>query len=83
MKLKIVQPEVDKKDEDVIELWLEYGKCVSGDVKLFSRKSGGPSCCELTISHDRHIEVIAFDTDEERKYRVCNPTNLNKLIIYP
>ena len=36
MKLKIVQPEVEKKDDDVIELWLEYTSL--DNVWLCSRK---------------------------------------------
>ena len=82
MKLKIVQPEVEKKDEDVIELWLEYDPQTAEEVRLFSRKHG-KKCVEATINTEGGIEIVAFDIDKNRTYRLCNPTNLKNLIIFP
>jgi hypothetical protein len=65
MKLKIVQPEIEKKEEEEIELYLEYSSYQ--DVYLCSRKNGHV-CREILIDRSRDVCIIVdgpFVVDRE------------------
>jgi hypothetical protein len=57
MKLKIVQPKVEREEEDEIELWLEKSK--NGSVNLFSKR-GNHITIELKLDENGTISRVIY-----------------------